>query len=96
MAGIDPSIFFDDDGRAHVLDNGPPPGTRWEGHRAIWLQEIDLKRLAPAGPRTVLVDGGADPSTKPYWIEGLALAVSHAGGFTGTIIGPVGLGKTPG
>lgn len=69
--GIDPSIFFDDDGRAYILNNGPPPGgPRWDGHRAIWLQEIDLKRLALTGPRTVLVDGGADTRTKPYWIEG--------------------------
>lgn len=69
--GIDPSIFFDEDGRAYVLNNGPPPGgPRWDGHRAIWLQEIDLERLAMIGPRTVLVDGGADPATRPFWIEG--------------------------
>lgn len=69
--GIDPSIFFDDDGRAYVLNNGPPPGPpRWSGHRAIWMQEIDLPTLRMIGPRMVIVDGGVDPATKPSWIEG--------------------------
>ena len=40
--GIDPSMFVDDDGRAYVLNNGPPEGTpRYSGHRAIWIQEFD-------------------------------------------------------
>ncbi len=69
--GIDPSIFFDDDGRAYVINNGlPPGGPRWEGHRAIWLQEIDLAKLVLVGPRTLLVDGGGDAAAKPFWIEG--------------------------
>ena len=25
--GIDPSLFFDDDGKAYVMNNGPPVGT---------------------------------------------------------------------
>jgi xylan 1,4-beta-xylosidase len=34
--GIDPSFFFDDDGKAYVLNNGPPEGTpEYQGHRAI-------------------------------------------------------------
>lgn len=69
--GIDPSIFFDSDGRAYVLNDGPPPGPpRWSGHRAIWLQQIDPASLKMLGPRTVIVDGGVDPATKPSWIEG--------------------------
>ena len=41
--GIDPSIFFDDDGKAYVVNNGPPIGTPlYSGHRAIWIQEFDL------------------------------------------------------
>lgn len=44
--GIDPSIFFDDDGRAYVLNNGEPPGgSTYPGHRAILLQEIDRATL---------------------------------------------------
>lgn len=69
--GIDPSIFFDADGRAYILNNGPPPGPpRWSGHRAIWMQEIDLATLKMVGARTVIVDGGVDPATRPEWIEG--------------------------
>jgi xylan 1,4-beta-xylosidase len=69
--GIDPSLFFDDDGRAYVVNNGPPPGTPgYEGHRAIWIQAFDPKTLKTFGPRTVLLDGGVDPSKDPVWIEG--------------------------
>ncbi|WP_300544894.1 glycoside hydrolase family 43 protein [Maricaulis sp.] len=69
--GIDPSLFVDDDGRAYILNNGPPDRTpEYEGHRAIWIQEFDLENLETFGPRTVLVDGGIDFSQQPVWIEG--------------------------
>ncbi len=69
--GIDPSLFIDDDGRAYLLNNGPPQGTpRYPGHRAIWLQAFDLASGQPQGPRTVLLDGGVAPETQPIWIEG--------------------------
>lgn len=69
--GIDPSIFFDPDGTAWIVNNGPPEGTpRYDGHRAIWIQRYDLATHRTVGPRTVLVDGGVDPSTNPIWIEG--------------------------
>ena len=69
--GIDPSLFFDADGRSWTLNNGPPEGTpEYQGHRAIWIQEFDLKTLKSFGPRTVLVNGGVDFSKKPIWIEG--------------------------
>ncbi|MGB6354130.1 MAG: glycoside hydrolase family 43 protein, partial [Steroidobacteraceae bacterium] len=71
LDGIDPSFFFDDDGRAYVLNNGPPPGKpQYEGHRAIWIQQFDLKARALIGPRRVLIDGGVDFSQMPVWIEG--------------------------
>jgi xylan 1,4-beta-xylosidase len=69
--GIDPSLFFDDDGSAWMLNNGPPQGTpRYDGHRAIWIQQFDPTRLKLLGPRRVLVDGGVHPERKPIWIEG--------------------------
>lgn len=69
--GIDPSFFFDDDGKTYVLNNGPPEGAPlYEGHRAIWMQAFDLATMKAVGPRKVLVNGGVDLSTKPIWIEG--------------------------
>jgi xylan 1,4-beta-xylosidase len=41
--GIDPDIFFDDDGRVWISNNRPPEGTpEYDGHRALWIQEYDL------------------------------------------------------
>jgi alpha-N-arabinofuranosidase len=69
--GIDPSLFFDADGRAYLLNTGPPPGpAKYDGHRAIWIQEFDVAARRMVGPRTVLVDGGVRPAEKPIWIEG--------------------------
>lgn len=71
VGGIDPSLFFDDDGRAWILNNDNPEGKElWEGHRAIWIQRFDPKTKSSFGPRKVLIDGGVDPSKKPVWIEG--------------------------
>lgn len=68
--GIDPDIFFDSDGRAWVINNGPPDETpRYDGHRAIWIQEYDLVRKEMVGERSVIVNGGVDLATKPIWIE---------------------------
>jgi alpha-N-arabinofuranosidase len=69
--GIDPSLFVDDDGRGWVVNNGAPPdAARYEGHRAIWLQQFDFASGKLTGPRTVLVDGGVHPEDKPIWAEG--------------------------
>ncbi len=68
--GIDPSFFFDDDGRAYVVNNGPPIGRPlYEGHRAIWMQEFDIAAGKLIGPRRLIVNGGTDISRKPIWIE---------------------------
>ncbi|MBO9713430.1 glycoside hydrolase family 43 protein [Sphingomonas sp.] len=69
--GIDPSLFFDDDGRTWIVNNGPPEGKPlYEGHRAIWVQEFNPRGLQTIGPRTLVVNGGADIAKKPIWIEG--------------------------
>ena len=68
--GIDPSLFFDDDGKAYIVNNGPPVGKPlYDGHRAIWVQEFDRRNNKMVGPRTVIVNGGVDISKKPIWIE---------------------------
>ncbi len=71
FGGIDPSIFFDDDGRAWIVHNDAPQGPpQYEGHRAVWIQEFDYQNMRMIGPRTMLIDGGVDITTKPIWIEG--------------------------
>jgi xylan 1,4-beta-xylosidase len=68
--GIDPSIFFDHDGRAFLLNNGPPDyEPLYDGHRAIWIQELDIASGELVGRRKVIVDGGVDLSQNPIWIE---------------------------
>jgi xylan 1,4-beta-xylosidase len=69
--GIDPNLFFDTDGKAYLLNNGPPAGPpHYDGHRAIWIQEFDLAARKLVGPRKVLINGGVDFAKKPVWIEG--------------------------
>ncbi len=69
--GIDPSFFFDDDGKAYVVNNGPPVGEPlYDGHRALWIQEFDTATQKMVGPRSVIVNGGVDIAKKPIWIEG--------------------------
>ena len=71
VPGIDPSLFVDDDGSAWVVNNDAPQGgSKYEGHRALWIQRIDLENGRMVGPRTQLVDGGVKPEDKPIWPEG--------------------------
>ncbi|MBZ4191983.1 glycoside hydrolase family 43 protein [Niabella beijingensis] len=71
--GIDPSLFFDDDGKAYVVHNDAPDKGKelYSGHRVIKLWEYDLEKdeVIP-GTDKILVDGGVDISQKPIWIEG--------------------------
>lgn len=72
IGGIDPSMFFDDDGRVYITHNGDPDeAPRYNGHRAIWLWEFDLANMAVVpGSGRVIVNGGVDISREPIWIEG--------------------------
>lgn len=69
--GIDPSIHWDDSGKAYILNNGAPnEEPRYDGHRAIWIQEFDWKNLKMVGERKQLINGGVDITQEPVWIEG--------------------------
>lgn len=71
VKGIDPSVFFDDDGKAYVINSDEPLGKiKWRGHRAVKLQEFDQKNDKMVGERIVLVDGGTDTLKHPKYIEG--------------------------
>jgi xylan 1,4-beta-xylosidase len=69
--GIDPSLFVDDDGTGWIVNNGPTAGPPlYDGHRAIWIQQYDLKAGKMTGPRSVIVNGGVNLANKPIWTEG--------------------------
>jgi xylan 1,4-beta-xylosidase len=70
--GIDPSIFFDDDGKAYVVHNDAPDRGKelYEGHRVIKVWNYDLENdQVLAGTDKIIVDGGVDITQKPIWIE---------------------------
>ena len=68
--GIDPSLFFDDNGKVYWVSNGDPPRSRYDGHKVIWMQEIDLKGMKLVlDTKQILVDGGSNPDKNPIWIE---------------------------
>ncbi|KQR87411.1 glycoside hydrolase family 43 protein [Sphingomonas sp. Leaf343] len=68
--GIDPSIYWEGD-RAYIVNNRAPNETpRYDGHRAIWLQEYDRRAGKMVGDSIQLVNGGVDITQKPVWIEG--------------------------
>lgn len=69
--GIDPDLFFDDDGSAWIAHNGPPEGEPlYDGHRAIWLWQYDLDaNEVVASSGRVIVNGGVDLAAEPVWIE---------------------------
>lgn len=55
--GIDPSLFFDDDGRAWYTASMSPPAPEFRGQKVIWLQELDLGTLQLVGERKFLWSG---------------------------------------
>ncbi|MEN3325049.1 glycoside hydrolase family 43 protein [Mariniflexile soesokkakense] len=69
--GIDPDIFFDEDGKVYITHNGPPPNniTIHDGHRAIYMFEYDLKNRKISSESKLIVNGGTDMAKKPVWIE---------------------------
>ena len=74
IGGIDPDIFFDDDGKVYIAHNDAPDGEPlYEGHRAIRLWEYDLANhqvITGGNSGKVIVNGGVNIDEKPVWIEG--------------------------
>jgi len=70
--GIDPSLFFDDDGRAYLVYNSIAPDDKplYEGHRTIRMRGFDVAELRVMDDEHILVNGGTDIAKKPVWIEG--------------------------
>lgn len=55
--GIDPSLFFDDDGRAWYVGNRMPPDPEFPGQAEIWLQEVNIDAMSLVGERHYLWRG---------------------------------------
>ncbi|MCG8697459.1 MAG: glycoside hydrolase family 43 protein [Bacteroidales bacterium] len=68
--GIDPELFFDDDGKVYYVGSsqgkwGPPRRWKWEDR--IYIQEIDIKTGTLLGEKHHLTSGHA---TNAKWSEG--------------------------
>lgn len=83
--GIDPSLFFDDDGRAWYVGNRIPADRHYEEHREIWLQELDVQSMRLVGEVYALWDGalkGAFHAEAPhiYKVDGRYYLMIAEGG----------------
>lgn len=85
VAGIDPSIFFDDDGRAWVQGTRLAEDPEWFHQTEVWVRELDLERRALVGPEHVVWTGavrGAVWAEAPhlYKIDGSYYLLAAEGG----------------
>ncbi len=64
--GIDPDLFFDDDGRVWYVGTHSPDDPDFPGEGEIWLQELDAESFALKGDRYLLWRGACGG----VWAEG--------------------------
>ena len=64
--GIDPSLFFDDDGKVWYTGMWVPPDPEFDGQAEIWLQELDMEKMDLVGEKHYLWRGACDGT----WAEG--------------------------
>lgn len=66
--GIDPSLFFDEDGKCYYIGTHPnPEGCKYNGDYYIWIREVDLNKMELVG-ETYNVWNGAMKNI--VWPEG--------------------------
>ncbi|WP_428819176.1 glycoside hydrolase family 43 protein [Microbulbifer sp. MCCC 1A16149] len=70
LDGIDPSIFFDDDGKTYVVHHAEPDKKRYPAHTAIRVMEVDPETFEPRSKDMLLVDGGELPRWNSDYLEG--------------------------
>jgi len=66
-AGIDPSLFFDDDGRAWFAATRQSATPEWHDQTDVWLREFDTATLSLVGDEHVLWHGAL---LGAVWAEG--------------------------
>jgi alpha-N-arabinofuranosidase len=64
--GIDPSIFFDDDGRVWLHGTRLAKDPRWHDQTEVWLRELDPGTMTLVGPEHVLWHGAVENAV---WAE---------------------------
>ena len=65
--GFDPSLFFDDDGRAWLTATREKAGKAYDGDCEVWLREFDPQALETTGEEHVIWEGSARGAV---WTEG--------------------------
>lgn len=66
--GIDPSLFFDEDGACYYVGTRPnPQGVRYNGDWEIWAQELDTSAMKLTGESHMLWKGAMNGA---IWPEG--------------------------
>jgi xylan 1,4-beta-xylosidase len=71
VKNIDPSFFFDEDGKAYIVHNDEPEnGPDWNQQRTIRIHEFDVEKDCTVGKSKEIIRGGAVPANKPIWVEG--------------------------
>jgi xylan 1,4-beta-xylosidase len=83
--GIDPSLFFDEDGRVWYTGTRQKANGVYEGQTEIWLRELDLQSMCLIGEESVLWEGavkGAVWAEAPhlYKVEGRYYLLIAEGG----------------
>lgn len=90
LHGIDPSLFFDADGRAYIVHHRDPEVKREPSHTAVYAMEVDPVSFQPVSEDVMLVDGGDPAPWHTEWLEGPHIyrvgdhyILTAAGGGTG-------------
>ena len=63
--GIDPSLFFDNDGTAWVTGTADAPDAAYWGDNEIWMRQLDLETMKLTGPRHGLWRGALKQAMWP-------------------------------
>tara|TARA_Y100000991_G_scaffold215704_1_gene207615 strand:- start:15394 stop:17064 length:1671 start_codon:yes stop_codon:yes gene_type:complete len=64
--GIDPDLFFDDNGKVWYVGNQMPENPNFDGEGEIWLRELDLNKFELVGEKYLLWRGACGG----VWAEG--------------------------
>lgn len=83
--GIDPSIFFDDDGRVWVHGTRLAREPEWHDQTEVWVRELDRETMTLVGPEHVIWNGalrGVVWAEAPhlYKVDGTYYLVAAEGG----------------